>query len=155
MEELQSRHNIVITDADKCAAVGILDVKDYVKEAERQLDKNENYRKVNFNPTTVYDEIIHKVISRFQNGNLLSKNIPEGLKTENPKTPNFYLKPKVNKEGNPGRPVINSINCHTSNTSEYDYYHLQLIVKEIPWYTQDGINFLRKINQIDFVPENS
>ena len=33
MQELQSRNNIV-TDADKCGAVGILDVKDYVIEAE-------------------------------------------------------------------------------------------------------------------------
>ena len=37
MQELQSRNDIVITDADKGGAVVILDVKDYIKEAERQL----------------------------------------------------------------------------------------------------------------------
>ena len=50
--------------------------------------------------------------------------------------PHFYLKPKVHKEGNPGRPVISSINCHTSKISEYADYHLQPIVKEILSYAQ-------------------
>ena len=133
----------------------ILDVEDYVKEAERQLNNKENYRKINYDPTTVNYETIHKDISKFQKENLLSNNISEGLKTENPKTPHFYLKPKLHKEGNQGRPMISSINCHTSKISEYVDYHLQPIVKEIPSYVQDTSDFLRKINQINFVPDNS
>ena len=133
----------------------MLDVEYYVKEAERQLNNKENYRKIIYDPTTANNETIHKVISRFQKENLLSKNISEGLKTENPKTPHFYLKPKVHKESNPGRPMISSINCRTSKISDYVNYHLQPIVKEIPSYVQDTTDFLRKINQIDFVPDNS
>ena len=34
MQELQPRKDIVITDADKGGAVVILDVEDYVKDAE-------------------------------------------------------------------------------------------------------------------------
>ena len=155
MQELQSRNDIVITDANKGGAVVILDVEDYVKEAERQLNNKENYRKIICNPTTVNNETINKVISRFQKENLLSKNISEGLKTENHKTPHFYVKPKVHKEGNAGRPVISSINCHTSKISGYVDYHLQPSVKEIPSYVQDTADFFGKINQIDFVPDNS
>ena len=70
-------------------------------------------------------------------------------------SPHFYLKPKVHKEGNAGRPVISSINCHTSKIYKYVDCHLQPIVKEIPSYVQDKTDFLRKINQIDFVPDNS
>ena len=155
MQELQSRNDIVITDADKGGAVVILDVEDYVKQAERQLNNKENYRKKICDPTTANNETIQKVISRFQKESLLSKNISEGLKTENPKTSHFYLKPKVHKEGNPGRPVISSINCHTLKIPEYADYHLQPVVKEIPLYVQDKTDSLRKINQIDFVPGNS
>ena len=46
MQELQSRNDIVITNAEKGGAVVILDVEDYVKEAERQLKNKENYRKI-------------------------------------------------------------------------------------------------------------
>ena len=155
MQELQSRNDIVITDADKGGAAVILDVGDYVKEAERHLNNKENYRKIIYDPITANNETIHKVISRFQKENLLSKSISEGLKTENRKTSHFYLKPKVHKEGNPGRPVISSISCHTSKISKYVDYHLQPTVKENPSYVQDTTYFLRKINQIDFVPDNS
>ena len=110
--------------------------------------------KRNYDPTTANNKTIHKVISRFLKENL-SKNISKGVKTENPKTPHFYLKPKVHKEGNPGRPVISSVNCCTSNISKYVDYHFQPIVKEISSYVQDTTDFLRKINQIDFVPDNS
>ena len=133
----------------------MLDMEDYVKEAERQLNNKENYRKVNYDPTTVNNETIHKVVSRFQKENQQSKNISEGLKPENPKTPHFYLKPKIHKEDNPGRPVISSINCHTSKISEYVDYHVQPVVKEMSSYVQDTTDFLRKINQINFVPDNS
>ena len=73
MQELQYRNDIVITDTNKGGAVVILDVKHWIKEAERQLKSKENYRKTKFDPTTANDETIHKVISRFQKGNLLNK----------------------------------------------------------------------------------
>ena len=130
-------------------------MEDYVKEAESQLNNKENYRKINYYLTTVNNETIHKVISKFQKENLLSKNISEELKSENPKTPHFYLKSKVHKEGNPGRHVISSINSHTSKVSEYVDYHLPPIVKEISSYVQDTTDFLRKINWSNFVPDNS
>ena len=88
------------TDTDNGGAIVVLYVEDYVKEAERQLNNKENYRKTNVYPTTANNETIHKVIQRFQKENLLSQNISEGLKAKNPKTPHFYLKLKVHKEGN-------------------------------------------------------
>ena len=46
MKELSEREDIIITKADKGGAVVIVDVKDYIKEAERQLNNTENYRKL-------------------------------------------------------------------------------------------------------------
>ena len=97
MQELKSKNDIVITDADKGGAVVILDVEDYVKEAERQLSNKENYRKINYDLTTAFNKTIHKFISRFQKENLLSKIISEGLKKENLRTSHFYLDPNAHK----------------------------------------------------------
>ena len=66
MQELQSRNDIVITNANKGGAAVNLVVEDYVKEAERQLNNKKNYRKVNYDPATTNNETIHKVISKFQ-----------------------------------------------------------------------------------------
>ena len=66
MQELQSWYDIVKTDAHKGAAVVILYVEDYIKEAETQLNNKENYRKINYNPITTNNETIQKVISTFR-----------------------------------------------------------------------------------------
>ena len=105
-QELQSRNDLVITSADKGGAIVILDGEDYVKEAERQLNNRETYEKINYDPTTANNKTIKKVMLIFQKSNVLRKNISEELKTENPKTLHFNLKPKIHKKGNLGRPVI-------------------------------------------------
>ena len=69
MQELQFRKDIGITDADKGGAVVILDVEDYVKEAEKQLNNNKNYWKINYDPTTVNNKTIYKVILDFKKKN--------------------------------------------------------------------------------------
>ena len=53
------------------------------------------------------------------------------MKNPLPRTPQFYMSPKIHKEGNPGRPVVSSIYCHTAKTSKYVDYHLQPIVKHL------------------------
>ena len=42
MKELSERVGIIITKADKGGAVVIVDVKDYIKQAERQLNNTKN-----------------------------------------------------------------------------------------------------------------
>ena len=103
----------VITDANKDRSVVIVDVEVYDKEAERQLNNNKNYRKINYDITTANNVTINKVILSFPKENLLSNNISEGIKTENPVTLHFYFKPKIHKKSNPGRPLLISINFYT------------------------------------------
>ena len=69
--------------------------------------------------------------------------------TTSPWTARFYIQRKINKQGNPGRPVIGSVNCQTSNILKYVDYQLQPIVPQIQSYIQDTSDFLRKINKIE------
>ena len=84
--------------------------------------------------------------------NLITKNVVEGLKTTSPRTPRFYIQPKIYEQGNPGRPAISSVNCHTSSISKY---HLQPIAQQIPSYIKNKSDFLRKVNKKETVPDNS
>ena len=85
---------------------------------------------------------------------MINENIANGLKNPSPRTPLFYISPKIHKDDNPSRPV-SSINCHTANISKYVDYHLQPIVKQIPSYVKDTDNFITKINAVKSVPKNS
>ena len=95
-------------------------------------------------------------MDKFTKEQLINNNIANGLKNPSARVPQFYISPKIHKEGNPGHPVVSSINCHTANISKYVDYHLQLIVKQIPSYVKEDTNdFINKINAVKSVPKNS
>ena len=66
MKELSEREDIIITKADKGGAVVIVDVKDYIKEGERQLNNTENYRKLQEEPTATNMKLINDTMERFK-----------------------------------------------------------------------------------------
>ena len=105
-------------------------------------------------PTLQHINLVNDTIDRFKKENLLSRKLADGLKSVNPKTPKFYISPKIHKENNPRRPVINSMNCHTSEISHFVDHHLQPLVREIPSYIKDTNGLLHKINNFA-VPPNS
>ena len=69
MKELSEREDIIITKADKGGAVVIVDVKDYIKEAERQLNNTENYRKLQEDPTATNMKLVNDTIEGSKNKN--------------------------------------------------------------------------------------
>ena len=81
MEELASRKDIFITNADKGGAVVIMDIEKYIKEINRQLSDKRNYK------TLQHSNLVNDIIVRFKKENLLSKKLADGLKSFNPKPP--------------------------------------------------------------------
>ena len=73
----------------------------------------------------------------------------------NPKTPKFYMQLKINKKDNPDRPVVSSVNCHTSIISKYVCYHLQPIVKDIASCIQDTKDFPTKLKHVRHIPKEN
>ena len=104
--------------------------------------------------TSVNTKIINEPIYKFVKENLLAKNIGKSLIYEEPKTSKFYLNPKVNKENNPGRPVINSIDAPSAQFSRFVDFHLQPIVQSIQSHVKDTTDFINKLAQVEDVPNN-
>ena len=93
----KSERNIVITNADKGGAAVILDVKNYKKQCERQLNNTENCKHLQKDPAATNNELVRKV----ENEKLAQKNIASGLKVISLQTPQFHTQPKIQKEENP------------------------------------------------------
>ena len=70
-------------------------------------------------------------------------------------TPELHLPPKIHKASNPGRPVISSVNCHTRRISEFVGYYLQPEVKKIKSYVKDATDFIKSIEAIYHVSDDS
>ena len=130
-------------------------VNDYIREAKCQLNDSKNYKVLAKDPTTTNNDLVNQTVDRFTKEQLINENIANGMKNPSTRTSQFYISRKIHKKGNPGRPVVSSINCHTANISKYVDYHLQPIVKQIPSYVKDTNDFINKINAVKSVPKNS
>ena len=104
---------IIITKADKGGAIIIADVDDYVQETNQQLGNKEFYKKITIGSTEINQMKLNRTISEVKSSHLLNEKLQKA------KTPQFKMLPKVHKEGNPVRPVIGLIDCHTTKISKY------------------------------------
>ena len=86
----------------------MLDIKDYINEANRQLNDTNNYEQLDFDPTELHTEKIKSEINNLKNESLLTLKTTSPLLEEKIKTPEFHLLLKIHKANNPGRPVISS-----------------------------------------------
>ena len=154
MKELSKREDIIITNADKGGAVVIMDINKYILECNRQLNDSNTYKKLSLDPTDTHVNLINDIIHRFKIEKLIPEKIANGLITTDQRTPKFYILPKIHKEGNPGRPVVSSINCHSTKISRYVIYHLQPLLKQIPSYIKDSTDFINRIKGLK-IPKQS
>ena len=123
----------------------VLDIKDYIDEANRQLNNTNNYKQLDFDPTELNTEKIKSKMNKLKNENLLNLKTASSLLEEKTQTPEFHLLPKIHKANNPGRPVISSVNSHTSRISEFFDYSIQPQVKELKSCVKDTTDLLGKL----------
>ena len=155
IKELSERKDTISTKADKGGAVVIVGVKDYIREAEQQLKNNKNYRKLQEEPKATYIKLVNDTIERFQKQKLINQKVAEGLKRNDIKPTKFYLQPKIHTEGNPCYPLVSSVDCYTGNISKYIDHYLQPIVKKIPSYVKGTQDFLKKLEKVKDIPQES
>ena len=118
IKELSKSEDIIITDADKGGAVAVADMDDYIKEAERQLNDKGNYHILPQDPTLVNNSLVNQAIDRCKKEKLITHKIADRLKTSDPRTLRFHITPKIHRPVNPSRPVVNLVNCHSTNISK-------------------------------------
>ena len=118
IKELSKSEDIIITDADKVGAVAVADIDDYIKEAERQLNDKGNYHILPQDPTLVNNSLVNQAIDRCKKEKLITDKIVDRLKTSDPRTLRFHITPKIHRPENPSRPVVNLVNCHSTNISK-------------------------------------
>ena len=149
MQNLSKRDDIIITKVDKGGAVVLVDVNDYVEEANRQLGNKEFYKKLTIDTTEINRIKVNRTINELKSSHLLYEKIANDLLSSEAKTPHFEMLPKLYKEGNPGRPVVSSIDYHATKISKYIDNQLQPHVKELKSCVKDSTDFIRKISSME------
>ena len=91
INKISKRDDLVFTKAGKGGATVILDVEKYIEKANKELNNENYYKKLNQDPTQEHTEIINDTTETFQRQQVLPKNIYGNLKPTKVRTPPFYI----------------------------------------------------------------
>lgn len=154
LKELQENTSIILKPADKGSAVVILDRKQYIEEAQRQL-QDTNY----YIPLT---EPIHEntalqiktILDTMTRTGLISKKQHTYLKGKNPPRRRlFYLLPKIHKPPEnwpvpfkipPGRPIVSDCDSESYRIAEFIDFYLNPLSTQHNSYIKDTYDFIEK-----------
>lgn len=155
--ELKQLPNIIIKRADKGSAVVLQDKKDYVQEALRQLNNREHYIPQTENLTEKHNLEVHMFVNSMLACEEIENKCRDYLCISKPRTPLFYLLPKIHKQTRPppGRPILSANECPTERISKFVDHFLQPIVSKTRSYIKDTTHFIQKLKSIGTLPEGA
>ena len=144
---LKSNQKIVIKPADKGSAIVILNRTDYIAEGERQLTDDKYYQPLEHCPSETNHQKICKTLDTMVLKKELSNECLEFLLDFKPRTPEFYMLPKIHKNQTPppGRPIISGNDSPTERISQLVDHFLQPCVPKLTSYVKDSTHFLQII----------
>ena len=121
IEYFSKHNNLVITKAEKGRATVTLNIKDYIAKVNELLQ--DIYQKLYVDPPAKHSEIVNRATESFRKQELLSNLTASKATIDEVRTPQYHIFPKVHKTNIPGRPLVSSVECHTSKISKvFDLY---------------------------------
>ena len=150
LKELSANKNIVIKPADKGGATVIQNRADYVAEGLRQLGDQVFYKPLDSDLTTEHNTKIIAHLDNMLKRGEITERVARFLVTEEPRTAQLYLLPKVHKNVTPvpGRPIVSANESPTERVSAFVDNFLAPIVKTGRSYIRDTSDFLLKLHDI-------
>ena len=156
LKSLTLNQDIVIKPADKGGAIVVLNTTDYINQGLRQLNNKTFYRKLGRNPIPKISADINSFLNFIKERKLLMTTHLQFLTVKNPRTPIFYMLPKIHKINNPGRPIVSACDSPTEKLSAYIDSFIKPLTQLVPSYIKDNNDSLYKLEQqISQIPHDA
>ena len=157
LKKLAKNHNIVIKPADKGGAIVILDRDTYISEGNRQLSNTSFYRKTSTDLTEEHNEKVNTNIEFLRRNGEITKSLESKLVTNNVKTPELYLLPKIHENISPppGRPVVSANKCPTEKISAFVDIFLRPHLPKTKSYLKDTTHLLQTLKELPLLKANA
>ena len=142
--ELTNKPDIIIKPADKGSGTVIMDLCDYIDEANSQLSNEKHYKQVPSDPSPHIRANITRELKYLTLLGILKENMVKWLIPPTSTPARFYMLPKIHKRliKPPGRPIMSANGHITERLSEYVDLHLKAHVPKIKSYIKDTQHLL-------------
>ena len=128
-----------------------------MNEGLRQLSNGKFHQKMNSDRTIPHNEMVKKQLFDMTNRGEITKLVRDYLILDTPRTPEFYMLPKIHKDTTPppGRPIISANSSPTERISAFVDHFLRPNVTKGKSYLKDTSDFLKKLQTIRDINEDS
>ena len=140
----------------------VWDKNDYVLEAQKNFSDPSVYQDVSNSENILLklSEASSKIFSSLRRKGFVTEKHLKYFTYEYKKATNFgklYLLPKIHKRlfDVPGTPAISNCGTPTEKCSEFLDHHLKKVMQKGWSYIKDSGDFIKKINNLDLIPENA
>ena len=157
IKSLNSNRKIIMKPADKGSGIVLINVQDYIYEANRQLSDTAFYEPANLPDLDKAVHLVENLLTAMRNDKEIDQKCFDHLWPDSPVPGRFYMLPKIHKGKlpPPGRPIISAIGSPTEKISEFLDFFLQPYLVTIPSYVKDTGHFLHLINNLGILPKNT
>ncbi|CAJ0956180.1 unnamed protein product [Ranitomeya imitator] len=155
LNELKNMKQVVFKPADKGGNVVVWPVQLYEREAFKQLNDAECYRKLASDPTAAFQRQLFCILDDALERGLITKSIWEGLRINHPVIPTIYFLPKVHKDlsNPPARPIVSGCGGLNEPICRFLDYYLKPCVEELPSYVRDSADVLQRLQGVTLEPD--
>ncbi|XP_014676727.1 PREDICTED: uncharacterized protein LOC106816618 [Priapulus caudatus] len=116
--KLKREPSIMILPADKGKATVVVDKDDYEKQVNTMLSDVKTYGKLKKDPTTKYKSKLVAILQRLKREDKITEAQYKFLYPTAENVPRIYCTPKIHKEGNPYRPIVDYTGSIAYNLSK-------------------------------------
>ena len=104
--ELRKEKELIILPADKGKATVIMNASTYEDKVNTMLSAKKTYEQLKKDPTPVYKRKLIAILTRYKSEGKITEAQYRHLYPTSENIPRMYCTPKIHKEGNPLRPIV-------------------------------------------------
>ena len=155
LNKLEKDPHTTIKKGDKGSSIVVMHSVDYARECYRQLSDKSTYQHIPADLTTRHNQEVDVILDKMSAADAITEKQLRGLRNSDPRTPKFYILPKIHKQNVTGRPILSGNGGPTEKISALVDECIKHYVPLLPSYIKDTTDFIRKIESLPKLPENT
>lgn len=150
---LKEHSDIIITKADKGNVTVAINKSEYLKKTYDLLSDSNTYEILPSDPTSKIQNRMNKLLKKFENLKVITKDELKMLKCENGIFPKLYCLPKIHKPNVPLRPIVSFVGSPAYKLSKHLANLLKFAFQKDQYHTQDSFEVASQLQNFR-IPDN-
>lgn len=155
LKRLYQNHDLVVKKGDKGSAFVIMNTIDYARECYRQLCQEKTYEFTKEDLTEQHNLEVTALLTKMRDAKAITEKNFKGLVNHTPRTPKFYILPKIHKKGIAGRPILSGNGGPTEKISALVDECIKRYVPKLPSHIKDTTDFINHIEALKDIPPDA